>query len=138
MKITKSQLKQIIKEEIEAALDEKFTMPAKSKDFTRKPGMAPGLDAKRECAGLLQREKEMEDIMRDSRSAAFGYIDQEIIDGSLRKKCEAYGLAEPRPVPPSPEELRKAQDARRQQARMKKVARHGGSTLEEDLYLTKE
>ena len=139
MKITKSQLKQIIKEELEAALDEKFTMPANSKDFTRgRKGMAPGLDAKRECAGLLQREKEMEDIMRDARSAAFGNIDQEIIDGSLRKKCEAYGLADPRPVPPSAEELRKAQDDRRQQARMKKVARDGGSTLEEDLYPTKE
>jgi hypothetical protein len=108
------------------------------KDFTRRKGMAPGLDAKRECAGLLQREKEMEDIMRDASSAAFGNIDQEIIDGSLRKKCEAWGLAERLPDPPSAEELRKAQAAKARQAQMKKVARTGGTTLEEDLYPTKE
>ena len=148
MKITKSQLKQIIKEEIEAALEEGpiGMRPVGSiegprgkdprKDFTLKKTakFAPGLAAKRECASLLSREKAMEDTMRDARSAAYGYIDQEIIDGSLRRKCEKYGYAKPLPVPPSEEELRKASAARRQQAKMKKVARVGGTTLEEDLY----
>jgi len=34
MKVTKRQLKQIIKEELEAVLDERFTLPAQAKDMT--------------------------------------------------------------------------------------------------------
>ena len=49
MKITKQQLKQIINEEFEAMLGEKFTMPPEAKDISRKPGMAPGLDAQRQA-----------------------------------------------------------------------------------------
>ena len=149
MKITKSQLKQIIKEEIEAALEEGpiGMRPVGSiegprgkdprKDFTRfkTDKFAPGLAAKRECATLLSREKAMEDTMRDARSAAYGYIDQEIIDGSLRRKCEKYGYAKPKPVPPSEEELRKAKAAAiKANPAGRTTAVKGGTTLEEDLY----
>jgi hypothetical protein len=55
MKITKKQLKRIIKEELEAALSEfKFTQPEQAKDISLKPGMALGLDAKRRCGELAQ------------------------------------------------------------------------------------
>ena len=109
MKVTKRQLKQIIKEELEAALDEKFTAPPEAKDLSRKRGMAPGLDLKRECARLLDLEAWHDEQTQDAASFAQAQgLSPEILDGSLRKKCEAAGHAEPR-----------------------------GSTLEEDLY-TKE
>ena len=49
MKVTKAALKQIIKEEVEAVMAEKWNLraPAQAKDISAKPGMAPGLDAKR-------------------------------------------------------------------------------------------
>jgi len=59
MKITKKQLKQIVKEELEAALSEKFTQPEQAKDISLKPGMALGLDAKRRCGELAQWHRQI-------------------------------------------------------------------------------
>ena len=53
MKITKSQLKDIIKEEIEAALDEKFKMPAAAQDMTVGMGNKP--DKTREAAARKEK-----------------------------------------------------------------------------------
>jgi hypothetical protein len=41
MKVTKRQLKQIIKEELEAVIDERFTQPAQAKDMTASGPMGP-------------------------------------------------------------------------------------------------
>ena len=50
MKVTKAQLKQIIKEELEAVLGEKFQMPDQAKEFTRGMGNKP--DKIRKCKKL--------------------------------------------------------------------------------------
>ena len=50
MKVTKAQLKQIIKEELEAALEGKFQMPDQAKEFTRGMGNKP--DKIRKCKKL--------------------------------------------------------------------------------------
>ncbi len=72
MKITKSQLKDIIKEEIEAALDEKFKMPAAAKDMTVGMGNAP--DKAREAAARKEKcvrlKADAEEAVQEAESMA--------------------------------------------------------------------
>ncbi len=72
MKITKSQLKQIIKEEIEATLDEKFKMPAAAKDMTVGMGNAP--DKAREAAARKEKcvrlKADAEEAVQEAESMA--------------------------------------------------------------------
>ena len=78
MKITKAELKRIIKEEIEATLEEGpwGLKPLGSiqgshgreprKDIARKPGMAPGLDAKRAAKSEAEWDQRRNDLWAHS------------------------------------------------------------------------
>jgi hypothetical protein len=129
--VTKSQLKQIIKEEVEAALDE-FQMPAAAKNISktdyRNVKGSPEEERKKKCA---QAKKDFSYL----GSAEYNGIRNQdpLWAEDYRVKAERrYYECFPEHDPNSPESKAAAQ-----QDKMKNTARTGGSTLEEDLY-TKE
>ena len=105
MKITKAQLKNIIKEELEAALDE-FQMPDQAKDITK--GGTSGPVSKQRCASLAKQYKKLAaeyEIASRSRHAseqAYSYqlnaeMDK-LLKSEMGQKCKAInspiGVAE--------------------------------------------
>ena len=132
MKITKTQLKQIIKEEMEAVLDEKFTEPAAAKnisktDFSNVRGSAES-ERKKKCA---QAKKDFQWYFSSEADMMRNQIGPDADKGRTEAERRYYECF-PEHDSNSPESKAAAQ-----QDKMKKVARTGGSTLEEDLY-TKE
>jgi len=131
MKVTKRQLKQIIKEEVEAALDE-FQMPAAAKnisktDFSNVRGSTES-EKKKKCA---QAKKDFQWYFSSEADTVRNQIGPAADEGRKEANRRYYDCF-PEHDPNSPESKAAAQ-----QDKMKKVARTGGSTLEEDLY-TKE
>jgi hypothetical protein len=131
MKVTKRQLKQIIKEEVTAALDE-FQMPAAAKnisktDFSNVRGSTES-ERKKKCA---QAEKKFKWFGSSEYNMMRNQIGPDADKGYPEAERRYYDCF-PEHDPNSPESKAAAQ-----QDKMKKVARTGGSTLEEDLY-TKE
>ena len=96
MKVTKAQLKRLIKEELEAVLDEKFTMPDQAKDITRGMGNKPDLE--RTCNSLKSELGGLDPHARagdhDANRAMVGSM-RDFAEGEwVRLKCaEVLGTA---------------------------------------------
>ena len=138
MKITKSQLKQIIKEEIEAALEEgpmgmHRGAPEKSKNISKTSYKdvkgSPEEERAKKCA-KAKSDWEYYQTAEFERTRNWVGPDAE---AGMHAAETAYYECFPEEKPGSPESM-----AKRQMDRMKQVAAGGGTTLEEDLYPTKE
>jgi hypothetical protein len=132
VKISKSQLKQIIKEEIEAALDEKFTMPAAAKDMTVGMGNAP--DQARRCKALENDFRNMRVITKDwENHDPLGARDW--IEKTSQQYYECYPDRHPNAVAAKKAAAKKAQIAKDPRGLGGQAVNPAtGKTLEEDLY----
>ena len=80
MKITKTQLKQIIKEELEAVLDERFQAPGDSKSAPAEPGSH--WDTQRRAAAKKKKDDE-----EAERKAMRKHCEEQCRDARDYQKC---------------------------------------------------